>query len=527
MPVFSKPMNNNNYSYPSKIFDENDTNHVKWDLNNTIINPNENIDNSSKLNNVNVNKNVQENVKENADDDKSESENENNTSNTESIEEKRMKITTRGLSSLRNMGNTCYMNSIIQCLNNLKMFSAYLRSDRYFNIVNKNKNGDMSTSITHALANIFKKMWEYNYIIKPQTLKTLSAQQNTEFVGYNQEDSQEYLNFIIDKIHTEMKSKVNVNIEFPQDVARYVKEANIWKTKINSTSYPVPKKMFQDSFEKFKSENIDLHRIYEAHTYWAKQIINDYSPMVPLFKGLEYSETICAGCKNISYIFQLFNTISLAVPNMAECTLEDCLKEYSKTETLTCKYTCSKCQKSLENAEKTLYIWEPPEILIMYLKRFDNYGRKIKTKVDIPLDNLDLSSCAPKHYNSDAKYELSCVSTHIGQGIEYGHYTAYCHNSLKNLWYLFDDCHVVHVPDEHIKDDLKDSYILFYTKKHNFVNSNNISNNINNINNNNNNYVNNNNYMNESSCDNINNNNISNNSRNYTNAANAMYYNTY
>lgn len=386
----------------------------------------------------------------------------------EDIEEKRMSITTRGLSGLVNLGNTCYMNSIFQCLSNLPMFGAYFREKRYYNNLLKNCNGNINDTISEALSRLLLCMWECNYRVKPEELHRLIPKYNSIFAGHVEQDSQELLNFLFDKIHDEVKTKVNVEFDLPEVVNYYINIRNMYLNSINNKSeYPIQKAdRLRQKYNIFKKNNIKNHKIFKACDYWAKYVKDSFSIITKLFTGLEYGETICPECGNISSVFQPFNTISLALPSsyyITEYKLEQCLADYSKEEILDCEYNCSKCKKAVIGAKKTMYIWEPPEILILYLKRF-NYGRKIDTKIDIPLKSLKLDMCYSPYYNNDITYDLSCVSTHVGSSMVTGHYTAFCKNSLNNLWYCFDDSRVIHVPDEYIKQDISDCYILFYVK---------------------------------------------------------------
>ena len=50
---------------------------------------------------------------------------------TEEEKVERLKVTVRGLSGLENIGNTCYMNSIIQCLTSLDFLRSWLLKNKY------------------------------------------------------------------------------------------------------------------------------------------------------------------------------------------------------------------------------------------------------------------------------------------------------------------------------------------------------------------------------------------------------------
>ena len=46
----------------------------------------------------------------------------------------------RGLTGLANLGNTCFINSTIQCLSHTKSFNDYLNTNNYKDKLNKSRN---------------------------------------------------------------------------------------------------------------------------------------------------------------------------------------------------------------------------------------------------------------------------------------------------------------------------------------------------------------------------------------------------
>jgi len=378
------------------------------------------------------------------------------------IEKIRMSVTTRGLSGLVNLGNTCYMNSIIQCISHLPMFSAYFRDGRHKNMIEK-KSIDDKINISEPLSVLLCSMWENNYKIEPNTFRNTVGKINKNFLGYMQHDSQEFLNFLLDRIHEEINTKVKVNITLPENVMNYVYNKQKYIKYINNNSISnTDREKVKQNFYTYVKKNIQYEKIYNACIYWCKHVKDSYSIITTLFTGLEYSETICDNCNNVSSIYQPFTSLLLAIPSY-NCSLEQCLQDFSAEETLDCEYNCSNCN-TITSIKKNMYIWEPPEILIIYLKRFDNFGRKITSDIDIPLTSLNLDQCYSKYNSNDFTYDLVCVSTHKGSSMGYGHYKSYCKNQLNNMWYSYDDDTVIHIPDDDIKDHLTDSYILFYIK---------------------------------------------------------------
>merc|ERR1712029_1171812 len=62
----------------------------------------------------------------------------------------------------------------------------------------------------------------------------------------------------------------------------------------------------------------------------------------------------------------------------------------------------------------------------------------------------------------ETTYELYGVCNHHGQGLQGGHYTAYCRNPTDGHWYFFDDVNTRRISESDIVT--KDAYILFYQK---------------------------------------------------------------
>jgi len=98
------------------------------------------------------------------------------------------------------------------------------------------------------------------------------------------------------------------------------------------------------------------------------------------------------------------------------------------------QWECEDCGVR-KDAIKKINLTNLPSILILQLKRFsfqDNKSIKISDIVDFPLDNLNLNECI---YNNLEKnfpsYRLFAITNHIGESLQEGHYTSFCHDSKK------------------------------------------------------------------------------------------------
>lgn len=138
--------------------------------------------------------------------------------------------------------------------------------------------------------------------------------------------------------------------------------------------------------------------------------------------------------------------------------LSDCLQAFCATEALTGsnQYDCDRC-KGRHDAEKSLSLSQPPDVLCVHLKRFSYHnvwGSKVSTYVEFPMEGLDMSrwlepaaTAAPQ----PAVYDLASVVVHMG-GMSGGHYVCYAKNRLNGKWYEFDDTRVTAVSVDDVKN---------------------------------------------------------------------------
>ena len=144
--------------------------------------------------------------------------------------------------------------------------------------------------------------------------------------------------------------------------------------------------------------------------------------------------------------------LSIEIPHNSE-NLYDCLDNFSDMETV--------IEDENQKIIKKVLFWSLPDVLIIFLKRYNNNLEKINKLLDFPLDDLDMSKYV-KGYNKDSyKYSLYGISNH-GGGLGGGHYWSYIKN-LDGNWYKFNDNLVSTIPLEKVVSP--NAYCLFYKKK--------------------------------------------------------------
>eukprot|EP00063_Salmo_salar_P088150 XP_014062985.1 PREDICTED: ubiquitin carboxyl-terminal hydrolase 15 isoform X4 [Salmo salar] len=191
-----------------------------------------------------------------------------------------------GLCGLSNLGNTCFMNSALQCLSNVPPLTEYFLKDKYNDELNEDNPLGMKGEIAKAYAEITKQSWsgKYSYVT-PRPFKTQVGRFAPQFSGYQQQDSHELLAFLLDGLH--------------EDLNRIRKKPYI---------------LLKDA--EGRPDKVVAEEAWENHIKRNDSIIMD------IFHGLFKSTLVCPICAKVSVTFDPFCYLTLPLPMKKERTLE-------------------------------------------------------------------------------------------------------------------------------------------------------------------------------------------------------------
>ncbi|KAM8816912.1 ubiquitin carboxyl-terminal hydrolase 2 isoform 4-T5 [Rhynchonycteris naso] len=333
----------------------------------------------------------------------------------------------QGLAGLRNLGNTCFMNSILQCLSNTRELRDYCLQRLYMRDLSHSSSAHRA--LMEEFAKLIQSIWtsSLNDVVSPSEFKTQIQRYAPRFVGYNQQDAQEFLRFLLDGLHNEV-NRVTVR-------------------------------------PKANPENLDhLPDDEKGRQMWRKYLEREDSRIGDLFVGQLKSSLTCTDCGYCSTVFDPFWDLSLPITKRGypEVTLMDCMRLFTKEDVLDGdeKPTCCRC-RARKRCIKKFSIQRFPKILVLHLKRFSESRirtSKLTTFVNFPLRDLDLREFASENTNH-AVYNLYAVSNHSGTTMG-GHYTAYCRSPATGEWHTFNDSSVTPMSSSQVRTS--DAYLLFY-----------------------------------------------------------------
>lgn len=306
------------------------------------------------------------------------------------------------LSGLLNVGNTCYVNAVVQCIANCPVLCQALKCD----VVAVDA---PPGSVASMLNTLIQEMLKRSCTIRPATFCRAVVEDTANgFEISNPEDAQEFFTYLIDRVHG--------------DVGR---SGDTHALKYSSHSH---------------------HSSHSSHSHVHKIVHGQ------VCTAIKSCETNCH-----STVLDTFSTLTVPIPDRPNTTLYDCLDEYFEEEIMDGddKYHDDKNGRYVR-AVKRHYLCRYPELLVVTLGRFGT--RKNTTHVAVP-HTLDTQQYLWADDAKRTRYSLNSVVNHLGHTLNHGHYVAECRRG--NSWFAFDDDAVSRVPASSVGN--ASAYMLFYT----------------------------------------------------------------
>lgn len=309
---------------------------------------------------------------------------------------------------LVNLGNSCYMNSVLQAL---KMNTQFIKK-----LINIKETIETDTVIKHSRT-LFSALLGRYRLIKPSSFKRAIEYHNESFASKTQQDAHEFFIFYIDLLSTLTKGTFKKPVDFAYN--------KLWTE-------------FQKEYEKDETNTSVFEEIF--HGYFI----------------VKYT---CRSCGLSFQKFEKFNTLFMDCKgNKSIGSLIDSYFEEGYTQ-ITCKDCCKGDSEGVEHYVHR-QIYTLPNTLCILLNRFDpETGNKKECSVSVT-DTIDL--CEFYKGKDNSAYKLVSSVIHEGSSIHSGHYFTLSRIYDKE-WKIFDDdkIHNFNYSAENVSE--LENYMLFYT----------------------------------------------------------------
>ncbi|XP_020490960.2 ubiquitin carboxyl-terminal hydrolase 19 isoform X2 [Labrus bergylta] len=199
-------------------------------------------------------------------------------SNERHEEEEEKKVCLPGFTGLVNLGNTCFMNSVIQSLSNTRELRDYFHDRAFEAEINCNNPLGTGGRLAIGFAVLLRALWKgTHHAFQPSKLKAIVASKASQFTGYAQHDAQEFMAFLLDGLHEDLNRIQN----------------KPYTETVDSDGQP--------------DEVV-------AEEAWQRHKMRNDSFIVDLFQGQFKSKLVCPTCSKVSITFDPFLYLPVPLP---------------------------------------------------------------------------------------------------------------------------------------------------------------------------------------------------------------------
>lgn len=331
----------------------------------------------------------------------------------------------RGLTGLSNMGNTCYINSVIQCLsNNIRMTKTFLEYEKK---LKETKTGKKYEDFLSCYIILIREIWRTNSILKPTSFKKALNFNHPKYDNKYQHDAHEFLLDVLDMLNESTNVKY-AEVLSDYSSSHYIKSRKSWKSTFGGKKSFITEEFFGQFLTKFR----------------------------------------CNTCRQKFYKYEPFCCIYLSIPNLTQCfTTQSLIEEYFKPSynNVICQ---NECNESIEDKEDytnpehkiSTNLLTLPETLTLVIKRYNNENKKMKNEITID-QMISLDKFSQITGDESVYYKFKSAIFHTGDTTDSGHYFSVI--KRKTGYKIFDDTKIFGVEDVNSIDKTT-SYILFYEK---------------------------------------------------------------
>jgi ubiquitin C-terminal hydrolase len=330
--------------------------------------------------------------------------------NNKTAKKQQMTATPKGL---MNLGNTCFLNSILQCLTYSPVFcQAMLQMKSPASAASSlvslgNNNNKLKVPLARTIRQFLQSMQSASstssspqhqqqssspsMVVAPRTIADALPILSRRFRRHRQEDAHECLVHLLDALHNDALAASGID-----------PRTSGWRHRLQN------------------------HRLDET-TYIHR-----------MFGGYLRSQIQCRQCPYRSNTYDAFLDLHLDI-NRGDSIIS-CLREFTTIERLehSNAYYCDQCRKKV-TATKQLDIFRPPLTLLLQLKRFEvtrynGISRKITKAISYPL-----SLRIPLSDGRSCEYHLTGLVLHRGETAQCGHYTSVVQTPDGGWCYMDDE----------------------------------------------------------------------------------------